>query len=407
MRILMLTPRAPYPADHGAALRNLSLLKWLSRRHEVSLMTFGNPDDTNVAHVLQEYARRVRVVPPPRRSRLHRLIGLGASRQPDLARRLWSPVLVARLREMLEQFAFDLVQIEGLEMFGLWAGACAGRRGIGPIVVLDEHNAEYSLQHTTWQVSLRARDWLPAFYSLVQAQRLRRYERQACRTVHGVIMVSTADEASLRSLYPQVRSCVVPNGVDTTHYCAGGRETDGATVLFIGKMDYRPNVDAIRWFCSDIWPAVRTEIPHARLLVVGRDLGPEHQPLAKVPGIQLVGAVPDERPWFDRSDLLVVPMRMGSGTRIKVLQAMAMGVPVVSTVLGISGVTAVNGSHYLLADSAAEFARQIVVALKNPALRRALGETARQLASEQYDWTTIAPRLDHFYEELIGVSGSR
>jgi sugar transferase (PEP-CTERM/EpsH1 system associated) len=407
MRILMLTPRAPYPADHGAALRNLYLLKSLSRRHEVTLMTFGNPADVAAIHVLQEYARRVRVVPPPRRSPWSRLVALGISRQPDLARRLWSPALVARLRETLEESTFDLVQIEGLEMFGLWSGARAGRRGIGPLVVLDEHNAEYTLQHTAGQVSLRARAWLPALYSFVQARRLRRYEQQACRAVHGVVMVSKVDEESLRLLYPQLRACVVPNGVDTTHYFAGDRQTDGATVLFIGKMDYRPNLDAINWFCATIWPAVRAALPKARLLIVGRDVSPELQPLARVPGVEIVGAVPDERPWFDRSDLLVVPMRMGSGVRLKVLQAMAMGVPVVSTSLGMTGVDAGDGTHYLLADTPKEFARQIIRALEDPSLRQTLGHEARKLVCERYDWQVIVPRLDHFYEELTGVSGSR
>ncbi len=403
----MLMPRAPYPADHGTALRNLYLLKHLSRHHEVSLLTFGNPADTSVIRVLQEYARRVDVVPLPRRSPWRRLIALGTSRVPDLAQRLWSPALIARLQEMLERSAFDLVQIEGLEMYGAWAGARSGRRGIGPLVVLDEHNAEYSLQHTAWKVSLRTRAWLPAFYSFVQARRLRGYELGACQTVHGVVLVSKADEASIRTLYPPLRACVVPNGVDTSHYVAGDRQTDGATVLFIGKMDYRPNLDAINWFCSDIWPLVRAAVPNARFLVVGRDLGPEHQPLARVPGVELVGAVPDERPWFDRSDLLVVPMRMGSGVRLKVLQAMAMGVPIVSTSLGMAGVEAENGTHFLLANSPSEFARQIVEALGNRRLRQSIGEAARKLACEHYDWQVIVPRLEIFYQELSGVRGSR
>ena len=403
----MLTPRAPFPADHGAALRNLYLLKSLSRHHEVSLLTFGNPADTGVTRVLQEYARRVDVVPRPTRPRWRRLAALGVSRQPDLALRLWSPALIARLREMLEHSSFDLIQIEGLEMFGAWAGARSGRGGIGPIVVLDEHNAEYNLQHTAWQASLQARAWLPALYSFVQARRLRRYEQYACQAAHGVVLVSKADEISVRALYPRLRTCVVPNGVDTAHYVAGDRQTDGATILFIGKMDYRPNVDAINWFCSQIWPSVRSALPRARLLVVGRDLGPEHRLLARVPGVELVGAVPDERPWFDRSDLLVVPMRMGSGVRLKVLQAMAMGVPVVSTSLGMAGVDAEHGTHYLRADSPSEFARQIISALTSAPLRQSLARAARELVCERYDWQVIVPRLEHFYEELTGVRGIR
>lgn len=407
MRILMLAPRAPYPADHGAALRNLYLLKWLSRAHEVSLVSFGNPSDSGVIRALEEYARRVRLVTPPRRSASRRLWSLAASREPDLADRLWSPALVRCLQELLEATAFDLVQIEGLEMYGLWAGACAGRHGVGPVVVLDEHNAEYSLQQTASQVSRRAGAWLPAFYSLVQARRLRRYEQRACQTVHGVVTVSEDDQRSLKVLYPRLRSCVVPNGIDTTHYVARDRQTDGATVLFIGKMDYRPNLDAVRWLCAEIWPSVRAALPNARLLVVGRDLGPGIRALAPIPGVEIIGGVPDERPWFDRADALVVPMRMGSGVRLKVLQAMAMGVPVVSTSLGVAGVDVENGRDFLLADSAGDFGRQIIRLLKNPALGRALGDSARELARARYDWRAIVPALNDFYEELTGAPSSR
>lgn len=403
MRILMLAPRAPYPADHGTALRNLYLLKWLSRHHQISLLCFGHPNDPAVIRVLEEYARKVVVVPPPRRSLPRRLASLVMSSQPDLVQRLWSPGLIARLRELLEQSAFDLVQIEGLEMFGLWESASAGRQGLGPTVVLDEHNAEYALQATAWQVSWQAHAWIPAAYSLVQTRRLRRYEAHACRLAHGVVTVSTDDERAIRALYPAARTCVVPNGVDTSHYQAGARQTDGATVLFIGKLDYRPNLDALSWFCREIWPSVHRAIPRARLLVVGRDLPAAQVPLVGVPGVEIVGAVADERPWFDRADLLVVPMRMGSGVRLKVLQAMAMGVPVVSTSLGMAGVAAVSEVHYLHADTARDFAQRVCAGLADPERRQAISEAARRLVCAQYDWRVIVPRLDQFYAELTGI----
>jgi glycosyltransferase involved in cell wall biosynthesis len=404
MRVLMLAPRAPFPADHGAALRNFYLLRWLSRQHEVSLVAFGNPADTAAMRVLQEYAREVVILSPPRWTLPERMVTLFVSLEPDLARRLWSPAFVEQVRRRLERSSFDLVQIEGLEMYGLWEGARTGRHGVGPLVVLDAHNAEYSLQDSAWRVSLRAGQWLPALYSFIQARRLRRYEQRACRAVHGVVVVSGEDEAALRALYPPLRACVVPNGVDTGRYASGPREVDGETLLFIGKMDYRPNIDAISWFTAEIWPLIRGRRPRARLLIVGRDLRPEYQRLARLDGVEIIGAVPDERPWFDRASALIVPMRMGSGVRLKVLQAMAMGVPVISTPLGVAGIGGRDGEHYLLARTAVEFADRTVRVLEEPALGAALGASARELVRSRFDWQVILPRLDDFYHELAGVS---
>jgi polysaccharide biosynthesis protein PslH len=400
MRVLMLAPRAPYPADHGAALRNLHLLRWLGSRHDVTLFTYGDPENAVVRQVLDESARRVELYLEPRRTLRERLYTLVRSGEPDLARRLWSAPLVLGVQRLLQNETIELVQIEGLEMYAIWQDASRGFGGAQPLVVLDDHNAEYELQDSAWRASLRRGAVFSMIYSLIQTSRLRRFERSAGEASDGVLAVSSEDEQSLRALGGKLRTAVVPNGVDTTEYQPEPGVREEAAALFIGKLDYRPNVDAIEWLARAIWPRVRELVPQAHLFVVGRDPLPHVRSLASTPGITVIGPVADDRPWFARASALLVPMRMGGGVRLKVLQALAMGTPLVSTSIGMAGTDAVDESHFLRADDPAEFARQTARVLGDGALRDRLAVEGRRYVCERFDWQVILPRLDEFYQQI-------
>lgn len=400
MRVLIVAPRLPYPPDHGAAQRNLSLLKWLGARHDVTLLAFGDPTDDSAKSAVGAGIHIVDVVPPPARSLLDRFRSLGFSQTPDLARRLWSTEMAARVRERLATDAPDVVQIEGLEMYSALPAPIGSGRG-RPLLVLDEHNAEYRLQESAYAASLRQGSVVSAAYSWEQARRLRRYERAACGAVDGVVAVSPEDQAALRALGTVTPIAVVPNGVDTTYYLPGEGEPDSGSVLFIGKMDYRPNVDAAEWLCAEIWPRVLSEVPEARLAIVGRDPLPRVKRLSQTRGVAVVGAVADDRLWFQRSEVLAVPMRMGGGVRLKVLQAMATATPIVSTAIGMAGVGAIEDKHYLRGDTSEQFARQLVRALGDRPLRTSVTGAARCLARERFDWTVCLTQLDEFYRVLM------
>lgn len=401
MRILILAPRAPFPADYGAAQRNLKIIEWLGRLHEVTLLAYGDPNDRAVKSALESAGARVEIVAPAPRAIVDRVRTLALSGEPDLARRLWSTELNERLTSLLHETAFDLIQIEGLEMYLAWATARRTLRLL-PRVILDEHNAESILQESGWRSSVRRRSYATAAYSFVQTGRLRRFERQACRSVDGVIDVSPEEDAALQELVPGLRSVVIPNGVDTDHYRLGDNSNGDGSVLFIGKLDYRPNVDAAEWLVTNIWPKVRKAVPEARLNVVGREPLPKITRLADRPGVAVIGPVVDERPWFERAAVLAVPMRMGGGVRLKVLQALATGTTIVSTSFGMSGVGAVDGIHFLRADNPVEFANQVARALGDRALRARLGDAGRTLVCERFDWRVILPRLDIFHREIMG-----
>jgi glycosyltransferase involved in cell wall biosynthesis len=277
-----------------------------------------------------------------------------------------------------------------------------------PAIVLDEFNAEYTLQRRAFQADLVSLSrWVGAAYSLLQWWKLRRYEAIICRQAHAVLAVSSEDKQALLALHPALPIVVVPNGVDMEVYqpaqrIEGGEHASsavGPTLLFTGTMDFRPNVDAVQWFCREVLPKIWRRAPGARLLIVGRDPTPEVQALAQE-GVVVTGQVEDDRPYFGQASVYVVPMRFGGGVRLKVLQAMASGVPVVSTPMGVQGISAVPGRHFLLATSPEEFAARVVELLEDPLLRARLAQEARLLVEQLYDWRVQAPKLEEVYERL-------
>ncbi|HEY7063561.1 MAG TPA: glycosyltransferase [Chloroflexota bacterium] len=329
---------------------------------------------------------------------------LVASPLPDLAHRAWQPALAARLRALTATEAYDVVQISSLEMMP-YRCAILRRGARRPLVVFDDLNAEYQLQRRACRTDLgRPARWHAALYSAVQANRLRRYETRVCQEADAVIVVSATDAALLGRIAPSARYVLIPNGVDTGAFPY--RETPPPSppeLLFTGTMDYRPNVDAMLWFGEAILPRLRAARPDLRCLVVGKAPDPRLRALAaRQPGLVVTGAVPDVQPYLARAAVYVVPMRMGSGTRLKVLEAMAVGVPVVSTRLGMEGIAARAGEHTLQAETPAAFARAVLRLLDAPALAAALAQRARALAASHYDWTRLTPRLLGLYAELAG-----
>jgi len=404
--ILFLTPQLPYPPHQGTTIRNFNLIRHLAARHEIHLLSFVHaPDEIARARPLHDLCSHIEGVPVPRRSTFGRALSVFRTRLPDMALRLYSPAFRARLEAWLRETPYDVVEVEGIEMarYGLWPPEAAGLRALSRSArwVFDDHNAEYILQQRAFQTDVRQpRRWLGALYSLVQWQKLRRYETAVCRAADRVVAVSEADAAALRGLIPDLSVSVVPNGVDTEHYRpeAVMPLPDSPNLVFTGKMDFRPNVDAVTWFCQEILPRVWESRPETRFAIVGRDPHARVQALAADPRVMVTGYVDDVRPYIAGAAVYVVPLRMGGGTRLKVLEAMAMGKAIVTTRVGGEGIALVPGQEALVADDAEEFAAGAIALLADPARRQVMGQAARRLVVERYDWRAIVPRLEAAYE---------
>jgi sugar transferase (PEP-CTERM/EpsH1 system associated) len=402
-RILFLTPQSPYPPQQGTAIRNYNLITQVARQHEVHLLSFVDAQHPTVdLGPLQDLCSSLNTVPAPARTKWRRLFTVLASPLPDMAHRLSSVLFHQKLEAVLHAARPDVVQIEGLEMaeYGLHAGQLAGSDA--PLLVFDAHNAEYLLQRRIFETdSRRPRRWLGALYSLIQWQKLRRYEAMVCRRAERVIACSPADADTLARLVPELKPIVVPNGVDTERYrlsIVSRAPLATQALVFTGKMDFRPNVDAVLWFCSEVLPTILQASPAAHFYIVGRDPHPRLVPLSQAPGVTLTGFVDDPRPYIAAAAVYVIPLLTGGGTRLKVLEAMAMSKAVVSTTLGCEGIHAVPGRDVVLADKADDFAAQVLALLGDEGRRDELGHAARTFVEHHFDWQTVTQSLDQAYE---------
>jgi len=399
MKILFLTPQLPYPPQKGTALRNWGLIDGLAPRHELSLLSFRAPGQgEEIPPPLLDACERVATVPQPERTMRDRLLDMLTTGRPDMALRLKSEGYALRLAEWLAQEVFDVVQVEGIELAPYLDVVEAAAQV--PMIVFDDHNCEYVLQRRVFLTDLTApARWPGAAYSCVQWLRLRRYEAQICRRADRVLTVSEADADALKRLVPGLDPSVVPNGIDTRQYHPEVVETQPRenSLVFTGTMDFRPNVDAMVWFVREALPLVQAEIPDVHVDVVGQRPHPRLDPLRENPSVTLTGFVEDVRPYIARAAVYVAPLRMGGGTRLKLLEAMAMEKAVVATRLGAEGYPVTDGRELVLADTATDFAESVISLLRSPNHRRALGRTARAFVEQRYDWRVIVPLVESGY----------
>ncbi len=400
MKVLFLAPQLPWPLDQGARIRNYHLLRAVAAVGTVDLLALDASGEPPAP--LAALCRRVEAFPLPARRPAQRLATLVRSGLPDLAHRAWQPALAARLRALTAAETYDVVHVSSLEMMPYRLALAP--RAPHPLLVFDDLNAEHHLQRRACLTDLRTpRRWHAALYSAVQWQRLRRYEARLCHAADLTITVSAIDLGLLARLAPAARFAVLPNGVDTAAFAPGARApADPPELLFTGTLDYRPNVDAVLWFAEAVLPRLRQRRPELRCLVVGK--APDPRPraaAARTPGLVLTGAVPDVRPYLARAAVYVVPMRMGSGSRLKVLEALAAGVPVVSTPLGLEGISGAPRDYALVAATPGAFATAVLRLLDEPALAAHLAAHGRALVERRYDWSALAPRLPAHYRALV------
>jgi glycosyltransferase involved in cell wall biosynthesis len=456
-KILFLTSQLPYPPHQGGAIRTYNMILNLAPRHEIHLLSFVNfPDDVERAAPLRQHCRTIEVVPVPRRSSLKRLLTTLFSPLPDMALRLPSAEFRHKLAARLESEHFDVVQVESIEMApyamgdagweaddrpfdpstslrtgpltGLRAslaedkpfdpstllrtGPSIGLRAQGrPLWVFDDYNAEYVLQQRAFETDVRhPRRWIGALYSFIQWQKLRRYEAAVCQRVDRVIAVSEADREILQKLAPGTEIAVIPNGVDTRAYDPGQTYSlvlGPHSIVFTGKMDFRPNIDAVLWFCHQVLPLIKTQVPDVHFYIVGQKPPQRLRPLAEDPAVTLTGYVDDAKPYIAGAGVYAVPLRIGGGTRLKIMEAMALGKAIVSTSLGCEGYPLTSGRELVIADTPQQFAHYVSELLGDARRREELGRAGRRFVEERYDWRAIVPRLERIYEgELSTDSGS-
>ncbi|MFN3981307.1 MAG: glycosyltransferase, partial [Caldilinea sp.] len=394
------TPQAPYPPRQGTTIRNFNLIRGLAARHQIDLLTFLAPgEEIGADSPLHQLCGRIASVAQPTRSTAQRIRSTLGALTPDMGLRLESAAMHALIHTWVQQIAYDIVQIEGIEL-AQYGRAVAGRRHSAnrPAFVFYNHNCEYLLQQRNALTDLRyPQRWPAAAYSLVQWWKLRHYEATSMRDADAVVAVSEADRAALLKLGVATPITVVSNGIDLAEYQPPANPLPASrTLVFTGKMDYRPNIDAVLWFAQEVLPLILEHAPDVRFQIVGMNPHPRLDVLRSHPSIEITGAVADTRPYIHRAAAYVIPMRVGGGTRFKALEAMACGAAIVSTSVGVEGIGVKNNTEMLIADTPEEFAQAVLRLLNDAdgALHVTLDDEGERFVEQHYGWEQIIPKLE-------------
>jgi glycosyltransferase involved in cell wall biosynthesis len=396
--LLAVTSELPWPLSSGGHLRTFHILKALAQRFDVRLVVPSTRDEAGGRLTIARAGIRIHDVPIGPRHLISE-----AGRVAAAALRAEPYVLYSRhrrrsvMRALTAEIARrppSLLYLDHLDSL-----CYADIAGQVPIVI-DMHNVYSRLAQ---RASREAQGFAKRYYLSGESVLLARKELAAASTAHTIFACSDDEARYFRSLGAR-RVAVVPNGVDTSAFpSTASRRSGPPTILFIGALEWTPNISAVRFLARDVLPAVRARVPDARLLIVGR------RPTAAVlalgdPGrVDIAADVPDVRPYWEQADLLAVPLETGGGTRIKILEAFAAGVPVVSTPVGCEGIDARHPEHLLVARRA-EFAGAVVQSLGDPMGAAARAASARSLARRQYDWGTIGARAAEMLEIVTAAA---
>jgi len=396
--VFVLDEGLPYPLDSGKRIRTWQLLTSLASRHDLTLLCL----DENRPEALRAVQNQgIRVLLGPRvreKSGASLYAGLLAnlfSPYPYTVTKHFSRTLHAQLLSRIDAENPDLIHVEWTP-YARYLSGVAGRK-----TIITTHNIEAQIWLRRTQHSRTALE--KAFFGL-QALKMRAFERRRLALADEVTAVSPADLTWLRNEGIS-RSSLVENGVDTDYFRPNlGTENDRG-ILFLGSLDWYPNQDALQFFVKEIVPSIGARLPNVELTIVGRRPPSELvSQMAALPATSLCSDVADVRPFLERAGAFVVPLRIGGGSRIKILEALAAGKAVISTRVGAEGLELVSGQHLLVADTPREFADRVIEVLTQPELRRKLGANGRRLASERYTWKQMADHLELAWFRAVGLT---
>jgi sugar transferase (PEP-CTERM/EpsH1 system associated) len=401
--VLYFAPHQLWPLTTGARLRDYHLASQLAHKGcEVTFVETLHPNDRKTKVPDVGFRKLISLV--KNRSYTPEKVVRGIiGPQPITVLNLFSPAMEAKLTEVLRDDDYDIVQVEGSPLAAYLSVIRKARSR--PSILLDWHNIESELmrRYAESTPNLGRR-----FIARRTAHLLEQTEQGLLENCDAHAVASNRERETLLSRAPQAEVQVIPNGVDTEYYSPAAvvssveriQETDRRLILYVGSMDYHANIDAVTWFARSAWPELARRDPELTFAIVGRNPSPEVLALASKQ-IEVTGTVDDIRPYYARALAVVVPLRVGSGTRLKILEAMAAGVPIVSTRLGAEGIEAAHDVHLLLADGEKEMVASVNQLTGSPEMRTRLREAARELVVSRYAWPVIGASLYAMHERLI------
>jgi polysaccharide biosynthesis protein PslH len=405
MRILYILNRIPLPLTDGGAICSYNSVKFLHQAgHQLTLLALNTNKHYQAPEIMQDVCNSIRTVDLNTDIKAVKALGnLFFSRRPYIAERFHVPAFAELICKTLNEQTFDMVHIDQT-MIAWYVDAIRARVKNPPPVVLRTHNIEYIIQER-----LAAHEAHPAkrLYRRFLAKRMKRYETAYYPKFDGVIAITPEEEAMMRGMGYTGTLTAIPAGVDTHEFAPNPDvERFPNTLCYIGGMDWQPNIEAVQWFVNTVFPIVQREqalkrLPSLEFHVAGKRMSPEVQALSARSGVRMFPDVPSAADFLQAREILVVPLLSGGGMRLKIVEAMALGVPIVSTRVGAEGIAVKHGESILFADTPEEFARAILLLHEQPELRKQIAANARIIALERYSWEGIAEQMATFYERVI------
>ena len=397
VRILLVYPYVPYPLTRGTFHRVFNLARELGRHHEIDLFCLDDSDSEACRGVFEAFASRVHFEPfqnPPWPSFFPGRLLEGA---PATITHWQQPGVTQALQKFAGNGRYDLIHFCDLVM---WQYVSA--LPVEAPRVMDRSRVDLLFQSE--ELARLPLGWKEKLLRRENLWKLRRYEHEVSRQLSATVVCGPDDEKFLRrEVATGGRIKVLPNGVDEQFFRREDFPPQPApepAILFCGAMDYSPNVNGLAWYFEHCDAAVREKIPNRRVLIVGKNPAPAVQALAALPGVTVTGEVEDVRPFYQKAWLQMVPLLIGGGTRLKIVESLALGTPVVSTRIGAQGLDLEDGRHLLLGDLPEEFAGAIVRLLGDEALRARLAEEGRAQVLAHYTWRQLGCELSDFYATL-------
>ena len=405
MRILFLTQIIPFPPDAGPRVKTWHVIRYLVKQgHKVTLASFVRPEEKQHVPKVEEVCDQVFTV-PIRRSRI---ADIGYWVKSNITGR---PFLVERddIKEMrdlvMHLVASDKIDAIHADQLTMAQFAFRPERATSwPVTVFDAHNAVWTIVKRTEEGAM-----LPLKPVLdLEAARIKKHEGQILARLDHTLTVSEIDKQALVETHPnenqelEQKIKVIPIAVDTQKLQPAKRDVDSKNILTMGTLHYPPNADGIRWFAKEIFPQIKKEITSAGLTIIGKNPPADFVQMASEnpDSIQVTGYVPDLAPYMDQATIMVVPVRVGGGMRVRILEGFARAMPMVTTTIGLEGIEAELGRDIIVEDTEKAFADSVVKLLNEPDLQTRLAENGRKLAETRYDWQAVLGTLGSLYEDI-------
>ncbi len=390
MKILFITPTLPYPPDAGGKIVIFNTIKYLAPRHDIYLLSLLQPGQERFISSLNPYCRAIEVVKNEIVYKKSELFINLFSAVPYTVKKFFLVEFKEKLQKLTRGSQFDLIQVEHLHMaqYIKWIEQKP--------VLLREHNVETTMMNRYLKYS---KNWLEKTYSLLQWMKLKKYEPQICNFFDACLFFSKKDLNSLGSNFNKYY--VVPCGIDTEYFKPKPHMEKENKLIFVGNFNFKPTLDGLIYFLKDIMPLLKKELPKLEIQIIGSYPEKKLKFWKSERNLLFTGYVEDVRPYIWESTVEVIPLRIASGVRLKILEGMALGKSMVSTSIGCEGLDVTDSQHLFIADKPNDFVEKTVELLKNPYLRKTFAQNCIELVHQQYDWLSIINKLEKIYKDLI------